>query len=57
MPDWKQEISEHLADLRIEPAREPAIVEELRRLSKSGMRNCSNQAAASRTRARKSSRS
>jgi predicted permease len=31
MPDWKQEISEHLADLRIEPAREPAIIEELSR--------------------------
>ncbi len=29
MPDWKQEISRHLADLHIEPARETAIVEEL----------------------------
>ena len=31
MPDWKQEVSKHLADLRIEPAREPAIIEELSR--------------------------
>jgi predicted permease len=29
MPDWKQEIGRRLADLRIEPTREAAIIEEL----------------------------
>jgi putative ABC transport system permease protein len=29
MPDWKQEIEERLADLRLSPAREAEIVEEL----------------------------
>jgi predicted permease len=29
MPDWKQEISMHLADLRIAPGRQTAIVEEM----------------------------
>ena len=29
MPDWKQEILKRLTPLRIDPAREPAIIEEL----------------------------